>query len=218
VLVPAVLGSEADDLLDRIVARRSDFYENEPGRMAYRHGWALAGVDELTEPIAAVVRSELDGWCRELGIDIGDAKASTALELSDVAVTAFLAGDFIGPHIDDGRASRPNGRVISFVYWLHRRPRRFSAGELRLCGWALHEGKLVAAPPAVDLDPTHDTLVAFPSSTMHEVFPVQSPSDDFGDARFTITGFVRRRAATPGPRTLPTTGTARPGVSSRAAP
>lgn len=191
-----VLGDEADNLLDRVVGRQGDFFENEPGRMAYRHGWALADVPELTGPVAAFVQPRLDVWCRQFGVDIGDARAGTALELSDTAVTAFLDGDFIGPHIDDGRGSRPNGRVLSFVYWLHRRPRAFTGGELRLCGWDLHDDRLIPAPPAVDLEPDHDTLVVFPSSTMHEVFPVHSESTRFGDARFTVTGFVRRRLAT----------------------
>jgi Rps23 Pro-64 3,4-dihydroxylase Tpa1-like proline 4-hydroxylase len=125
--------------------------------------------------------------------DPGCAPAAAALEVADTAATACLDGDFLSQHRDDGKHARPNGRVLSFVYWLHRRPRRFTGGALRLCGWACLDGEIVPAPPAVDLEPHHDTLVVFPSATMHEVFPVRTDSAAFADARFAITGFVRRR-------------------------
>ena len=188
-----MLGDRSDDLLTRIIERRQDFAENESSPLAYRHGWALPSVPELTEPVSAVVRSNLDAWCTTFDVDIGYATAADTLELSDVAVTAFLDGDFLGQHRDDGRNSIPNGRVLSFVYWLHRRPQAFTGGALRLCGWSRHDGDLIPGPSAVDLEPVNDALVVFPSSTMHEVFAVHMTSTAFADARFAITGFVRRR-------------------------
>lgn len=191
-LWPELLGTASDELLDRVVDRRVDFSHNDPGGMGYRRGQALAAVPDLTDSISALVHRHLDEWCVEFGIDVGVGPARDAVEIAEVAVTAFGDGDFLGPHIDDGRGFQPNGRVLSFVYWMYRRPRRFTGGELRLCGWAEHEGRIIPGPPAVDLEPGHDTLIVFPSATMHEVFPVHSDSDQFADARFAITGFVRR--------------------------
>jgi len=191
-LLANVLGPMADDLLARSIERHADFDENERPGNRFRHGWSLRSVPEITDPISHVVAVRLDSWCRVFDIDVGAGTAASSLEVADVAVTAHRDGDFLTQHRDDGKDGRPNGRVLSFVYWLHRRPSPFSGGELRLCGWADRDGHVVPAPPAVDLEPRHDTLVVYPSSTMHEVFPVRGGSS-FADARFAVTGFVRRR-------------------------
>jgi hypothetical protein len=193
VLLAKVLGAPADELIDAMVSRRDEFGENESAGHAYRHGWALPNVPAVTDPVRELVEARLESWCHVFDVDIGGASAATALEVAAAAATAYRDGDFLSQHRDDGKHARPNGRVLSFVYWLHRRPRPFSGGELRLCGWACRDGEIVPAPPAVDLEPHHDTLVVFPSTTMHEVFPVRCPASSFDASRFAITGFVRRR-------------------------
>jgi Rps23 Pro-64 3,4-dihydroxylase Tpa1-like proline 4-hydroxylase len=44
----------------------------------------------------------------------------------------------------------------------------------------------------VDIEPTNDTLVFFPSWFPHEVLPVACPSGRFEDSRFAINCWVRR--------------------------
>jgi SM-20-related protein len=70
-------------------------------------------------------------------------------------------------------------RVLSGVYYLHRAPKRFTGGALRL--YAIFD-----ASRFVDIEPVHNSLVVFPAWAPHEVLPVSCPSGDFMDARFAV--------------------------------
>lgn len=94
----------------------------------------------------------------------------------EVQITASNDGDYLRLHMDGGP---PDTREISFVYFLHGEPRRFTGGELRVAGeTVLPEG---------------DTLVFFPSVTPHEVLPLSAPSRTFADSRFTVNGWIHRK-------------------------
>ena len=66
-----------------------------------------------------------------------------------------------------------DNRRIAYVYYLHRRPRTFTGGDL------------VLYPPGADpvrIRPAHNAFVAFPPDTEHEVGPVRCDPDDWGPA------------------------------------
>lgn len=96
--------------------------------------------------------------------------------------TIHLDGGFYRRHTDDqGEEAAP--RALTFVYYHHPTPRRFTGGEL-----VFH----VEEEEAVVLTPEDDLLVLFDSSLEHEVRPVAAPSSALEDGRFTVNGWLWR--------------------------
>ena len=194
-LFPHVLEGRTRGLTDDVVARQREFVCNEPHGHPQRNGWVLADPPASARPVLDHLRRHLP----QLAVDFGlgfSADADDSLELSDVIITAHGDGDFLGPHHDDGWPGLRNGRLLSFVYWFHERPRRFEGGALTLSGWNRLSGVISPTGPRVRLEPEHDTMVVFPSATRHELHVVGCAPDDFGAARFALVGFIRRGPAT----------------------
>ena len=103
----------------------------------------------------------------------------------ELAMTAYLPGGFFAKHQDDGRYTT---RMVSFVYYFHRQPKRFAGGELLLC-----DGDGTGAFTLIE--PQHNSIVFFPASGFHKVAAVHGDSEDFGDARFAIHGWLHRQGA-----------------------
>ena len=101
--------------------------------------------------------------------------------LIELEVVAHSDGAFFARHHDT--IPQPNSatqRVISAVYYFHKVPKSFTGGVLRLHSIAAIgiEGSFV------DIEPTNDTLIFFPSWFPHEVLPVACPTGRFEDSRF----------------------------------
>ena len=92
----------------------------------------------------------------------------------------FRNGSFFRPHIDTLKY-RAGKRRLTWVYYLNSEPKRFSGGDLVLYHSDLDRRVL---------EPVHGRIVVFRSAISHEVTPVALSPDDFGDARFSITGFI----------------------------
>lgn len=107
----------------------------------------------------------------------------------EIQITASGDGDYFRMHRDGDDTST---RELSFVYFLHREPRRFSGGELRLFDNERVGDKLVPTDRSQTLSPRQDTIVFFPSRDEHEILPVRVPSKAFGDSRFTVNGWIHR--------------------------
>ena len=112
-------------------------------------------------------------------------------EASQVELQLVAHGDraFFARHIDiqpGGQARRL--RVLSGVYYLHRQPKAFAGGVLRL--YAIGD-------PArfVDIEPACNMLLVFPSWAPHEVMPVSVPSGRFVDSRFAVNCWLTQRRA-----------------------
>ena len=112
--------------------------------------------------------------------------AVTQLELQ---LTASNDGDFFRPHRDTGSGATA-ARELTFVYFFHREPRRFTGGELRIFGEGTDPDHKVA--PSVVVEPAQNEIVFFPSHLLHEVLPVYCSSRAFEDSRFTVNGWYRR--------------------------
>jgi SM-20-related protein len=93
----------------------------------------------------------------------------------ETQIAASNDGDYFRLHQDSGP---DDTREITFVYFLHREPRQFSGGELKI--------------RASTMAPQGDTLILFPSSSPHEVLPVEVPSRQFAHSRFTVNGWIHR--------------------------
>jgi SM-20-related protein len=82
-------------------------------------------------------------------------------------------------------------RIVSGVYYFNNEPKAFSGGALRLYSF----GPFAAHSEFVDIEPSHNTFVVFPSWVLHEVLPVSCPSKRFIDSRFAINCWLWRRKA-----------------------
>ena len=106
----------------------------------------------------------------------------------EMGMSAYLGGSFFAKHKDNG-ASAYHMRLLSFAYYFHRQPRRFSGGEL-----LLHDAGGAAF---TRIEPQYNSIVFFPAACVHEVTAVESdgafasPRENFGDARFVIQGGLR---------------------------
>ena len=106
----------------------------------------------------------------------------------EMGMSAYLGGSFFAKHKDNG-ASAYHMRLLSFAYYFHRQPRRFSGGDL-----LLHDAGGAAF---TRIEPQYNSIVFFPAASIHEVTEVESdgafasPRENFGDARFVIQGGLR---------------------------
>lgn len=153
-------------------------------------------------PLEELLRERLLGVLPELMASTGTGgEPPTSLELE---LAAHADGAYYCPHIDIpvGSDRKPIGaepgqdRVLSAVYYFHSEPKAFSGGQLRLYPF----GPIPAAgdpAPAnyVELEPVHNSLVAFPSWVPHEVRPIAVPSGEFRDYRFAVNCWYCRALA-----------------------
>jgi Rps23 Pro-64 3,4-dihydroxylase Tpa1-like proline 4-hydroxylase len=105
----------------------------------------------------------------------------------EAQITASNDGDFFGTHCDDSQEAIASRR-ITFVYFFHREPRPFEGGELRLHD--SRRGEHVGTGSYQTIVPQPNQIVFFPCSVLHEITPVECPSGDFADSRFTLNGWL----------------------------
>ena len=82
-------------------------------------------------------------------------------------------------------------RKIAFVYFFHRRPRRFSGGDLLLYDTDVDADAYVSGAFS-RIAPLRNSIVFFPSACWHQVTPAQYGTDDFEDGRWVVNGHVWR--------------------------
>jgi predicted 2-oxoglutarate/Fe(II)-dependent dioxygenase YbiX len=188
-----VLGAAAKGrLLDEAIARAPDLV---PSRVTtnvsgYRRSRLVNDPAELAADLLACVRDRLPELCGRLDV------APFPVGQIEAQLTVHNDGDFYRVHTDDGDEGTRT-REISYVYYFHRQPKRFTGGELVLFDGRIENGRVVGTGPPIVVEPVDDSLVVFPSGCLHEVRPVQMLSADLGDGRFTINGWVRRASGDP---------------------
>jgi Rps23 Pro-64 3,4-dihydroxylase Tpa1-like proline 4-hydroxylase len=197
-LVPAryvrftnVLGSAAKTrLLDEAIARAP---ERVPSRVTtnipdYRRSRVVNRAGDLAADLVDRVRDRFPELCADLKVP------PFSISEIEAQLTVHSDGDYFQVHTDNGD-DETRTRAISYVYYFHRQPKRFTGGELVLFDTRLENGQSIAVGPPVVIEPEDDSLIVFPSGCLHEVRPVQMLSDDPEDGRFTINGWVRRETA-----------------------
>ena len=108
---------------------------------------------------------------------------------TEIQVTASGEGDFFKVHCDDGPLAAYYSRMLTFVYYLHRHPRPFSGGELRVFDSRRVDGRFRQASSHVAIEPRDNRLVIFPSDRYHEVTRVDGSTPAFEDRRITVNGW-----------------------------
>lgn len=118
-----------------------------------------------------------------------------AVESEEFQFTAHNSGDFYKAHCDWGPGGAEHRR-LTFVYYLHRQPRGFAGGGLRLYD-SMEAGNAFSERGYTRVDPADNRLVLFPSYVWHEVEAVSCDSGLYADGRFTVNGWfgVARAAA-----------------------
>jgi Rps23 Pro-64 3,4-dihydroxylase Tpa1-like proline 4-hydroxylase len=113
----------------------------------------------------------------------------------ELQLTLHRDGDFYRIHADSDMEYEPRsetrvtGRLLTFVYYFSRQPARFSGGELMLYRSAVG-GRAYDPAAAIRLHPEDNSIIFFPSPIFHEVRPVSMTSEDPGDGRFTLNGWI----------------------------
>jgi Rps23 Pro-64 3,4-dihydroxylase Tpa1-like proline 4-hydroxylase len=185
VAIPDAFGPALSEaLLDHALAHQAQFRR---ARIDVRD---RAGQHDDTVRVSAVLADlgalgpALEAQLRALVPRLVATLRAQPFELARVEMELAAHGDgaFFTRHVDNDRFS--NQRMLSVLYYVNRRPKRFSGGALRL--HALAGGRFV------DVEPQHDLLVAFPAWAPHEVLPVACPSGDFADQRFALNVWLHR--------------------------
>jgi Rps23 Pro-64 3,4-dihydroxylase Tpa1-like proline 4-hydroxylase len=109
----------------------------------------------------------------------------------ETQTTASNHGDFFHCHSDNG-AEAVADREITFVYFFHREPKHFSGGELRIYDSRRENDNYVPTPNYRTIVPEQNQLVLFASGLSHEITPVECPSRQFADSRFTVNGWIHK--------------------------
>ena len=104
----------------------------------------------------------------------------------DLQITAHLDGHFYQIHKDSGDE---NGREISFVYYFHSTPKRFTGGDLLYDTDLENDG--YARSLYTRVHPINNSIIFFPSQYFHEVTPVNCQTNSFEDGRFTFAGWLK---------------------------
>jgi SM-20-related protein len=97
-------------------------------------------------------------------------------------------GGYYKPHRDNNN-ERARSRRLTCVYYVHREPKAFHGGELRL-HTPCRDRSSSASKQYIDIEPGHNRLIAFPSWLVHEVLPVTMRSTAVADQRFSMNAWL----------------------------
>lgn len=189
------LGAEAADrLLAEMIAAKQLY---TPSAVRQKDGIGIDAGFRSSLRLPGRVGVELDGFKAAIHDRFDELCAATgiapfAIYHTECSIVAHNHGDFYRTHIDT-RTGKPETkdrqiRLLSCVYYLNRRPAKFTGGEL-----ALHPlGGVENAESAMKIAPVHNRLVTFPAFVPHEVLPISCPGGAFEDARFSINCWLHR--------------------------
>lgn len=105
---------------------------------------------------------------------------------TEVKLRAYHDGEYFRVHQDGGK-----GRQISYTYFFHPEPKRFTGGELVLFDTDTQTSTFNHAFTRVF--PKRNSIFFFPSHFYHAVLPVKTQDDDFMSARFVINGHIWKK-------------------------
>ena len=174
-------------LMETVFAAESRFVPSavSDSKADYRQSFVLQPPDELVRMVTGKIRAAMPEVMAKLRM--GEFPVGQI----ECQVTANTDGSFFRVHTDAG----PNDTVkrqLTYVYYFNREPKGFSGGELRVYDDRIRNGKLAKTDTYQTIEPLHNSIVFFQAPVMHEVTPVQVPSKQFRDSRFTVNGWVHR--------------------------
>jgi len=153
--------------------------------IGYRQNLVIPGFGESAH--ARLLQNRLLVWYPLLAKSLGVPVFPLAAVESQL--TAARSRQFYKVHADVGPDCP---RELSCIYYIHRRPRGFSGGELRLYDAIETESQKSAAETFEVVEPVSNRMVVFRSDELHEAMPVRCPSGQFADSRFAVTTWLHR--------------------------
>jgi Rps23 Pro-64 3,4-dihydroxylase Tpa1-like proline 4-hydroxylase len=151
----------------------------------HRRSRVLTSLSRHEGMVLERIRAALPQVLRTLGME------EFSIAGSEVQITASNDGDFFRFHNDNG-SGPVAARHLTFVYFFHREPRPFEGGELRIHDARLKDGHYVSEGSYQTIVPRQNQIVFFPCELLHEITPVNCPSGQFSNSRFTLNGWLRR--------------------------
>jgi Rps23 Pro-64 3,4-dihydroxylase Tpa1-like proline 4-hydroxylase len=188
ILIPNFLKDEArSQLLTYVLSQADQFVptSTSTGEIDYRKSQILYNFPEFSDWMTHQVGTKLPEIFTQL-----DVMPFTPSQI-EIQLTAHNDGNYYKIHNDNGSGDAAT-RTISYVYYFYREPKGFSGGELRLYDLSIEQGYYSQAESYTLIEPQNNSLIFFPSHTLHEVMPVVCPSRSFADSRFTLNGWIRR--------------------------
>lgn len=178
--------TQLSELLQYSIRKHPEFVptQNSENNLDYRRSFYLPHFPEFSELMINLVRKITPQIITHLGIP------NFAIGNIESQLTAHNHGNYYKIHNDSG-SPEAKTRVLTYVFYYHREPKSFTGGELVLYDSKIENGFYVAAKSHQIIPPTNNTIIFFPSHCLHEVLPVNCPSEYFADSRFTINGWVR---------------------------
>jgi hypothetical protein len=137
-------------------------------------------VDKLVPWFLPRVKAVLPAVLRRLQI------APFPIREIELQMTVHRRGGHYKVHQDGGKGIYTTRRV-TYVYYFHRLPKRFTGGDLLLYDTDVHDAGYAAA--FTRLEAVDNSIVFFPSDYFHQVTAVHCESFEFGDSRFTLNGW-----------------------------
>lgn len=182
--------SEAENqrILNYVIENQGEFEDSKIGidDPNYRRSKIFYYFQEFGDLIKERIKQVLPQVREHLGIP--------PFEITEIEaqITAHNSGHYYKAHNDNGDSVTAT-RTISYVYYFHREPKPFLGGELRMYDTLKLSDTLYSmAESYTDIPPTNNSIVFFASGCCHEVRPVNCPSKNFLDSRFTLNGWIRR--------------------------
>lgn len=182
--IDGVLGPEAVSELLSVVIKDERLFDpaevvqdgpavvDERARLSHMHPDATAAIGMHAGALQAIAE--------EAAPSVGVRLHQTAR--AELQLVAHADGAHFSRHIDTfterSAEAQKTTRLLSAIYYFHVEPRGFEGGELRVFA--------VQGDAYVDVVPSCDKLVLFPSFLPHEVLPVSVPSGAFRASRFAI--------------------------------
>jgi len=178
---------EHQRLLDYVTQHRSEFVSTQTSTQAanYRESVVLYAFPEFHDLISQRIHQLFPDILSKLGM--------TPFQISQIEaqLTAHNHGNFYKIHNDNGSPDTAT-RELTYVYYFYQEPKPFSGGELVIYDSRIENNYYVQAETFRTVEPRNNSIVFFLSRYMHEVLPVNCPSQQFADSRFTINGWIRR--------------------------
>ena len=112
----------------------------------------------------------------------------------ELELVVYRNGAHFRRHTDTKRLGEPatEDRLITGVYYFFNEPKAFSGGALRLHRFGVSDP---GPEDYAEIEPQQNSLLVFPSWSVHEVTPVSTPSGRLADARFAVNCWINRERA-----------------------
>ncbi|WP_392533211.1 2OG-Fe(II) oxygenase [Nostoc sp. C117] len=178
---------EHKDLLKYVLEKESVFLPSNTSTkdINYRQSMVVYSFPEFSELILKRIQAMIPDIISKLNLP------SFSVSQIESQLTAHNDGNYYKIHNDNGSPDTAT-RELTYVYYFYQEPKSFSGGELLIYDSKIENNVYVNAETFKTIEPLNNSIVFFLSRYMHEVLPVNCPSQAFADSRFTINGWVRR--------------------------